>query len=108
MRYLSIVSLVWLYYRYRVNNGKNIVALERARYEIVKEIFKFTTGKIEMSGKRIVIGDKTIIVQDNPGGGAESPNLVESNVTISASGENEITFKDSALSSVCEFPVEKE
>lgn len=99
---VSIILLVWLFYRFRIQNGKNIVALEKARYEVVKETLKFTTSRIAMSGGKIVIGDKIVFGQDNPEGGKGAlTNQAVQKVEIAPSDANEITFSDSALSSTC-------
>lgn len=36
----AILVLVWLFYRFKVQNGRNIVMLEKIRYETIREILK--------------------------------------------------------------------
>lgn len=36
----AILILVWLFYRFKVQNGRNIVMLEKIRFETIREILK--------------------------------------------------------------------
>lgn len=96
----SITLLVWLYYRYRVHNGRNIVALEKARYEVVKEVLRFTTSKIAVADGKIVIVGKIVTIQDDPKVGKDATtNQTMQKTEMASCDAYEIAFTDSALSS---------